>query len=304
MTVRLIVMKLGLNLSFATKRWLHPSGLARMCREDFNVDTVQFTLDLIDPWWPEEKRDEIAAQYKTAFDKYGVKIKSVFGGVAAYTYSQLLSPTKIQREISVEFFKRMIDLAVLLGADEIGSPIGGMSYEDAKNPITAAELYESAKRSLCEIAEYGHQKELRQILIEATPLVTEFLYTPQAAKALMTELDGKTKIPVRLLIDWGHALFNQIPGTMPDMAYWLKECAPYVGGIHLQQTDGLYDRHWDFTKKGLVNAELIKSVTKECGADDIIQYLEVVTIFEEFDDKVYDGMLKTMKYLHEIFDNN
>ena len=39
-------MNLGLNLSFAVKRWLKPEFLASMCRNDFHVDNVQF-LSLI-----------------------------------------------------------------------------------------------------------------------------------------------------------------------------------------------------------------------------------------------------------------
>lgn len=37
----------------------------------------------------------------------------------------------------------------------------------------------------------------------------------------------------------------------------------------------------------------------EAGLDDITQYLEVVTIFEDNDDAVYEGMKKTMDYLHK-----
>ena len=45
-------MKLGMNLSFAVKRWLEPVQLANMIKNDFGLEHVQFTWDLIDPWWP------------------------------------------------------------------------------------------------------------------------------------------------------------------------------------------------------------------------------------------------------------
>lgn len=273
-----------------------------MCAEDFKVKNVQFTLDLIDPWWPSTKRNQLASAYKEAMERNGVKIASVFGGVASYTYAQLLAPTQIQREISFQFFKRAIDLTVELGADVFGTPIGGMSNEDVNSAVSSAVLYESALSSLRALSRYGKEKGLHEIHIEATPLISEFLYTPQAAKKFMQDLDGTTAIPIRLLIDWGHALFHQIPDTKADMAYWLKECSTYVKGIHLQQTDGLWDRHWDFTKDGLVNAELIKTTTENAGLTDIVQYLEVVTIFEDSDEQVYQSMKKTMRILHEIFD--
>lgn len=86
------------------------------------------------------------------------------------------------------------------------------------------------------------------------------------------------------------------------MELWLKACKPYVGAIHLQQCDGQWDRHWDFTNpEGVITPEMIQTVTHNAGADDIIQYLEVVTIFEDFDDHVLDGMRKTMELLNDTF---
>ena len=89
-------MKVGLNLSFATKRFLEPKQLARMCKEDFHVSDVQFTWDLIDPWWPEENRDELAIKYREAFEEVGITMNATFGGLASYTYAHLLAPDPIQ----------------------------------------------------------------------------------------------------------------------------------------------------------------------------------------------------------------
>ena len=91
-------MKFGLNLSFAVKRWLRPDYLAHMCRNDFGVDHVQFTWDLIDPWWPGDKRRQMADRYRQAFAAEGVSIDATFGGVASYSYPQLLSPYPEQQE--------------------------------------------------------------------------------------------------------------------------------------------------------------------------------------------------------------
>ena len=115
---------------------------------------------------------------------------------------------------------------------------------------------------------------------------------------MMKDLDG-TDIPIKLLIDWGHALYKPLLKKEADMELWLKKCAPYIGSIHLQQTDGLLDRHWDFTKEGIITPDLIKRTAEATGTENIIQYLEVVTVFEEADDKIYKGMKKTMDYLHK-----
>ena len=294
-------MKLGLNLSFAVKRWLDPVQLAKMCKADFGVSDVQFTWDLIDPWWPEEKRDQLAMEYKNAFENEGVNINATFGGLASYTYAQLLSPSELQREISFEFFKHDIDLTILLGADVMGTPIGGMTYNDARDPERRNELYQIALDYLRKLAAYGKEKGLKEIQIEATPLATEFPHSPEVSVQLMKDLEGTTEIPIKLLVDWGHALYKPLLKEEADMELWLKTCLPYIGSIHIQQTDGLLDRHWDFTKDGIVTPELIREATCNAGAEDIIQYLEVVTAFEADDDVVYDGMKRTMDFLHPIF---
>ena len=294
-------MKLGINLSFATKRWMRPETLAAMLKNDFKVKYIQFTWDLIDPWWPAEQRDTLARQYKEAFEKEDLMITGTFGGLASYTYAQLLAPTHEQRQISYEFFHRAIDLTAAMGADTMGTPIGGMTHEDAFDEKKRAELYHIALDYICRLSAYGKTKGLKKILIEATPLITEFPHSPDASLKLMKDLEGKTDIPVRLLIDWGHALFKPLLKDEADMELWLKKCFPYVDAIHLQQTDGLLDRHWDFTSDGIVTADLIKKVTKECGAEDIIQYLEVVPAFEAFDEDVYNNVKKSMKMLNNIF---
>lgn len=291
-------MVLGLNLSFATKRFIEPKQLAAMCRHEFGVEHIQFTWDLIDPWWPDEQRNILIEEYRRAFEEEGMKIDAAFGGLAAYTYAQLLAPSKTQRGISFTFFKRAIDLTAAIGADVMGTPVGGMSFSDAKNKERRTYLYHEMLEYLHKLADYGKEKEIKEIHIEATPLITEFPHDPETAIKMMEDLKG-TAIPIKLLIDWGHALYRPLLQEKADMGLWLKKCAPYVGSIHLQQTDGMLDRHWDFTKKGIITPELIKTVTKESGLDHIIQYLEVVTIFESSDEEVYDGMKKTMDYLHK-----
>lgn len=41
----------GLNTSFAIKRWPEPERWAALTRQ-IGVDLMQFSFDLLDPWWP------------------------------------------------------------------------------------------------------------------------------------------------------------------------------------------------------------------------------------------------------------
>jgi hypothetical protein len=91
-------MKLGLNLSFAVKRWQSPELLAKLVKNEIGVSLIQFTWDLIDPSWPEGARDKLAGEYRDSFEKEGLKMVSSFRGLANYTYPQLLSKENIFRD--------------------------------------------------------------------------------------------------------------------------------------------------------------------------------------------------------------
>jgi sugar phosphate isomerase/epimerase len=294
-------MILGLNLSFAVKRWMRPEVLAKMCAEDFGIKRIQFTWDMIDPWWPEDTRDSLAKSFAAAFEKEGLSIDASFAGLAAYSYPQLLAPSREMRNISETFWMRAIDMAAVMGVKVVGSPLGGMDYADARDKAAREERYQTMLQSVRKLAAYGKKKGLTHIEIEATPLVTEFPHSPDASLKLMRDLEG-TDIPVRLLIDWGHALFKPLLKEEADISLWFRKCKDYIAAIHLQQTDGLWDRHWDFTNPGgLLTPEFIVEKTKEAELEDIVQYLEVVPIFEDTDEHVYEGIKKSTALLNCAF---
>ena len=294
-------MRLALNLSFAVKRWLDYDVLAAMIRDDFGIDEVQFSWDFIDPWWPEEYRRPLAEKFRRAFAEKGIRVTSTFGGIASYVYPLLMAPEKAQRQAAMVFLKRAVDLTREIGCDVMGTPPGAMDYADARDPEKREACYQELVRELFELAEYGKEKGLREIHLEAVPVFAEIPNDPETSIRLMKDLEGSA-IPYKLLIDWGHATFKPLLKEKADIKLWFRECAPYIGSIHLQQTDGAWDRHWDFTMDGIVTEQLMKEATHEAGLDDIPQYLEVVTIYEDDDDAVYSRMKQTMDYLHRVFD--
>lgn len=294
-------MRLGLNLSFAIKRWVEPEILAVVVKDDLNVSDVQFTWDQVDPWWPENRRNELAREYRDSFKNKGIKIHGYFAGSSAYCYPQLLAPSKIQREIAIEYFKRSIDTATELGTFIIGSPLGSLSNKDAYNRERRETIYEETLNNLKDISRYAKEKGIREIQVECTPLETEFPSTPEEANKFIEDINGVSEVPIKLLIDWGHALFKPLYGENANMIEWLEKCKNNIGAVHIQQTDGNWDRHWDFTKDGIVTKEYIEKSNSIEELDKCYQFLEVVPIYEDKDENVLVGMRETMKYLNTIF---
>src|SRR4051812_49998502 len=83
-------MDFGINLGFAIKRWPQPHEWAAVVRDELGLDLVQFSFDLLDPWWPEHRR--LAARTRAAADDHGIRIHSAQVGLAKYTYNGLLHP--------------------------------------------------------------------------------------------------------------------------------------------------------------------------------------------------------------------
>lgn len=291
-------MKLGLNLSFAVKRWLEPEYVAKMLREDLDVQYIQFSWDIVDPWWPSAPRDALAKQWADAFRKEGLVLSSTFSGMASYTFPQLLAPTKEMRDISVQYFKRAMDMTAAMGTDTVGYPLGGMTHHDAFNHERREQIYHQALDLMHELASYAKTAGLSKILIEPTPVFTEYPSTPQECQRLMKDLDGTTDVPVLLLIDWGHALMESYLGEDANVEVWLRQCEPYIDSFHLQQSDGKLDRHWGFTSDGVVNVSEIQGLLQKYDLGSSISFLEAAYPIEMTDKAVLEDIKKSMEYLY------
>ena len=290
-------MKLGLNLSFATKRWLDPRQLAKICRDELGVNKVQMTWDLIDPWWPEAQRDDIAVEYRDEFNKQGILITSTCCGLATCTYGHFLSPDKRQRRIALQYYKRGIDMTVKMGAKFLAASLGGFSAEDAIEEKRRELLYYEVLESLVELSTYAEEKGLEAIHIEQSPAPNELPNTLKSALLLMSDLRGRTKVPVLLLLDWGHILCEPLMKDEASMSLWLKECGSFVGSMHLQQTDGQYDRHWSFDQEGIVRKSDVEKILYQNGFTSMTQYLELLFPYEQSNEQVLESVKKTFHLL-------
>ena len=64
--------ELGINLSFALKRWPEPERWAAIVAERLGLRSIQFTLDLIDAWWPQAERSALARSARAAAEAHEI----------------------------------------------------------------------------------------------------------------------------------------------------------------------------------------------------------------------------------------
>lgn len=296
-------MLLGINLSFAVKRWVTPELWSGVVRDQLGLDLVQFSFDLADPMWPDAVLSSYAARIRSVSADQGLTVHSAFIGLAHYTYNQLLHPDIAVRDYAETWLTRAYRFAAEAGIQRVGGPLGAIASApdgveaDAISDADYADLLKRLRRLSAAAAAAG----LIELYVEPTPLKREFPWTIDQAQRLTTDLTGSV-VPWSLCIDWGHATIEPLYGAgFARMESWLAQLGPSIGALHLQQTDGKADRHWDFTRDGIVEPEVAAALVRSSGLADRPIFLEVYYPFEQTDAAVLDGMRQSITRLKPAF---
>lgn len=290
----------GVNLSFAVKRWPEPYMWAKIVREALDLDTIQFTFDLLDPWTPEPMRSALTAQVRQAAREWDITIHSAFVGLANYTYNGLLHPDPAGRATALAWWRGAIQVAAEVGARAVGGPLGGMSVADAADPQIRENRYQTLLSTLSDLSEAAKEAGLDEILVEPTPLTREYPHTIVQARQFMNDLSGRTAVPIRFVLDVGHALYQPLYGPDAATRPWLDELGETIGMVHLQNTDFQSDSHWGWPDdRGLFDVAAFARELRETGLDDLPVFLEVFYPFEYTDEAVLSNITSSVQHCKE-----
>src|SRR5215472_15564293 len=226
-------MNFGINLSFAVKRWVEPEVWAELVSRQLGLRLVQFTYDLLDPWWPAAMRNPMAARVRKAAGDWGLEIESAFSGLANYCFDGLLHPEAEGRSASREWWKRAFDVAAAVGAKASGGPLGGMSASDAADPQRRTQRYRALLDAVQELTVAAKEAGLERLQVECTPLAREIPHTVEQSRQFLSDLEGRCAVPVTLLVDIGHALYQPLYGANARMPEWLQGLGRSIGAFHL-----------------------------------------------------------------------
>ncbi len=154
---------------------------------------------------------------------------------------------KCVQELARDQFKRMLEVVSQIHATHmvIHSPF--FYFGDAFIPHIS-------ENSLGTEIEAVHETIL-PILHEAESLgctlVIENIFDKNT-HALLALVDSFESDFVKLSIDTGHAHIHHVLTNSPTVDTWAKVAGRRLGHIHLQDTDGRHDRHWQ-PGKGTIN---------------------------------------------------
>jgi sugar phosphate isomerase/epimerase len=296
-------LHLGINNIYAAKRWPEPDEWGKQVTQRWGLKYVQFCFDLLDPRSTPEARKAMAGKVREAAAKYGFEIHSVFIGAAAYTYNLLLHPFAELRKDALEWCRLAAITAAELGAQGVGGPIAAASMRDYRDPGKREFLRDAFVEGMQAWARYAADQGLKFVCWEPAPIGREMLIRLDEAKDLYERLNQNVPIPIHFLLDVGHQCSYEATGKDRDTYLWLRELGKISPLLHLQQMDGVWDRHWSFTKahnaEGVVQMDKVVKALEESGAEEVYLFPELIHPFEFPEDKLLEELDESYEYLKQ-----
>ena len=294
---------LGVNLSFCVKRWVTPSLWAPIVRDRLGLGLVQFSFDLVDPTWPDDLLDDLAAELRAVPERYGVTVHSAFIGLAHYTFNQMLHPDPRVRDVSEAWLGKAYRFSAKAGIPRVGGPLGAVASRiDGREPDSIAEVdYADLIARMKRLSAVAAEAGLVELFVEPTPMRREWPWTIDQALLMAADV-ADAPVPWRFCVDWGHGTFEPLYGRYrASMDAWFAALGASVGAIHIQQTDCQYDRHWDFTEPGAVDPAAAAALIRRRGLEDRPVFLEVFYPFERDDASILDAVERSVAVLKPAF---
>lgn len=288
-------LTLGINNCFAVKRWPRPDEWSQIIGDELGLEVVQHSLDLTDLG---HGLEEDADAVRVACELRGLRIDSVFTGLAAYSANLMLAPEPIARSYGEDYWRNAIGFAATLGAASCGGHVGSLSRPDADDHDRRTLLWAELKERLARLSELARELGLDALLVENMACDREPCHMSEIGDLMRAGDPGHAA--VRLCLDVGHPC---VPGTSGDEAdpyAWLTALGRHASVVHLQQSDATADHHWPFTaeynQRGRIDAPRVLEALQSSGTQAATLILEVIPAFEAEDARVLEELKESVSY--------
>jgi sugar phosphate isomerase/epimerase len=176
--------------------------------------------------YPEKQRDQQAIRKQV--EDHGLRIASIQSLPGGLGNGHPGSSYSVCRNSYVEYIRRTLDLATVLGCDHVGV-WGGELFGTGPNRACVRYMVESFQRC----AELARAARI-PLCLEAEPV--QQVNTPRVWFAILKGVDSEY---LRAICDFAHinVFSNQRPTRL------LKRLLPYMGHTHICDNDGTQTRH-------------------------------------------------------------
>jgi hypothetical protein len=256
---------LGINTSFAVKRWPEPEDWMRMISEDLHLGVAQVSADLLPLSLGSTTAADYADDVRRAAESKDVQIHSMFTGLGAYASNLLLAESERDRSAAYTWYQDVIRLAARSGARGAGGHIGAFSVRAFGDEALRQKLLSSEIEAMKRLAEFASGVGLDHLQFENLAVARE-------------------------------------PGHSLDEAIWFEEqlSACDIPWVLFQQTSFGSDQHGPFTARtnqsGGVDRDRVLTYLESWTADDVYLFLEFIPHHEGDDDLVVEELTASVEF--------
>jgi sugar phosphate isomerase/epimerase len=250
---RSVLVDIGINGAFLTRRWEKPENWMRLTRE-LGYACHEFCADVLDPFFSGDTAYQLATAQRTreAADQYGVTITDAYTGMATHRFHGLSHSHPRVRARMRDWIVRCMDIALALGTDRLGGHWDALSVEVLEDSAETETMMAHTMSQFRDLAEVAAEKGMKALYNEQMYTPSETPWTIEQGYRFLEAVNReRTGVPVYLTVDVGHQAGMHYGLEGGDLSYeeWLRHFAPVSEVIHLQQTTPETSAHWAFVPR-------------------------------------------------------
>lgn len=295
-------VELGVNNTFAIKKWVEPEEWVRVIVEEIGLSNIQLSFDLFYPCLKESDISFMCNEINVAIKKYNSKISSTFTGLNVYSQNMLGHPNPIIRKYALDYYVEAIKISSKINAPITGGHFIAFTVKDFNDKKAKEYLIQSFFESLIYLSKVAYNYNLDSLTLEYMATAYELPHTIDEAKKFLEEVNSYSKVPVYLTFDLGHTSAFDLDTNNKDRDVYhvLENIIPITNIIHLQQSDGLGDRHWPFTPEynevGIMKPQRILKLINDNSDHKIDLIFEILHSCELSGDKIIEDYKYSVEY--------
>jgi len=287
-------LTLGTNLGFAINKYIEPEVWAKIVGEDFDLRSVQFVADLLNPFLPDDYINSQLKRIKEATKRHNISVDSIF--TSAFTrVNHLMNPDSEAREIWLKWFEKLLWIGSELGAKTGGSHFGILTFDSFENNYDF--LVEEGVKGWQKLSFVAQELGYDSLIFEPMSVPREMAITVGESLDLMNRVNANCGVPMRICLDVGHAPHPDERDPYP----WIEQLGAVSPVIHLQQTVLHKSNHAPFTKEandgGLIQGEKVIAALEKAGCTEALMHFEIGhREHHDTEYKIIEDHIESVKY--------
>ncbi len=275
----MVKIRLGINTSFALRRWISPKNWMELIHSKFELDMCELSLDLLDPMLREPTKTEYMQEILELGDTYPIDILSTRTGDSILNHDMLLHPNFGQRMQSVQWYEKAIDIAAYTNSTYVGGYFGGLIIQDHTDPKKMDYLIKFLIDSMTYLASITYTAGIYGLIFEPFSLMQDQNENNKINSRIFDSLNSMKKVPISLC---------PIAGKH-NLLYWFEKLPENIQMIQIENVEEAKSvktiiSNWKFGAKHTINIILKTSPSFSLSPNEAIdsiteQVTKIKTVF-------------------------